>query len=46
MQGVSSTTFADSKVSKIVVNPTAGGDTVNVLSNTNRSPSPAAALTV
>jgi len=27
-------TFADSSVSKIVVNPTAGGDTTNLLSNT------------
>jgi Ca2+-binding RTX toxin-like protein len=34
MQGASTFTFADSAVSKIVVNPTAGGDTVNLRSNT------------
>jgi Ca2+-binding RTX toxin-like protein len=34
VQGSTTSTFADSKVSKIVVNPSAGGDTVNLQSNT------------
>jgi hypothetical protein len=34
VQGTTTFTFADSAVSKIVVNPSAGGDTVNLQSNT------------
>jgi hypothetical protein len=34
VQGASTSTFNDSAVAKVVVNPSAGGDTVNLLSNT------------